>query len=298
MAGPGELESFAVKSYRYLRLSIVVVVVALLASVAFERTRADCWQGSISAYYHTPAREVLVGALLVAGVSLVVIRGSTDWEDSLLNVAGVLAPIVALVPTEASSARCASTHVAVADPRTAEAFIENNVVSLGVGGAVAIFLAAALVRRAPGGRRMPAVEPAAVLGLALSASLLIGGLVWYGAFRSSFLARAHGAAAVAMFSFVFVVIVINSLTATRRYRPIYAATAVAMVVAAVGVVAAQLVVDGWRHQILWLEALELAPFGIFWAVQTVEHWDGGVPTGDERVSRAACIPGLGGRAVR
>ena len=120
--------------------------------------------------------------------------------------------------------------------------------------------------------------------------LLAGGLVWYGAFRHSFLTRAHGAAAVAMFSLVFVVMVINAVSAGRRYRLLYAATAATMVVAAVVVVLGQVVVDTWRHQILWLEVLELVPFGVFWAVQTVEHWDGGVPTGDDRAARTACIP--------
>lgn len=294
MADPFELESFAVKSYRYLRLSIVVVVAALFASVLYERSRVDCWQESVSAYWYTPVQAVFVGALLAVGVSLVVIRGSTDWEDVLLNVAGLLAPVVAFVPTEAPARRCASVAFDVDDPRAAEAFIENNVIGFAVGGAVALVVAAALARRRGRGTGRPRFEPSTATGLVLAAGLLVGGLVWYGAFRDSFLARAHGAAAVAMFVFVFVVMVINAFAADPAYRRIYAATATAMALGAVGTVAAQAVVGTWRHQILWLEVLELVPFGVFWAVQTVEHWDGGVPTGRERDARTACIPALPG----
>lgn len=289
MTGHQELESFAVRSYRYLRLSIVVVVVALVGSVLYERAQVDCWQESISAYYYTPVRAVLVGALLVAGVSLVVVRGSTDWEDALLNVAGVLAPIVAFVPTAPSPLSCASATFDVADRGAAEAFIENNVVAYVLGGAVAIVVTVVVARR---GRRGPEIDAPAGLGLALAATLLAGGVLWYGAFRQSFLEHAHGAAAVAMFTLVFVVIVINALSAGGRYRKIYAATAIAMAVAAIAAVAGQLVAGPWRHQVLWLEVGELVPFAAFWAVQTVEHWAGGVPTGTERTARAACIPGV------
>ena len=72
------LEPFAVKSYRYLRLSIVVVVLSLMASVLIERSHVSCWQESISAYFYTPVQAVFVSALVVIGVSLIAIKGSTD----------------------------------------------------------------------------------------------------------------------------------------------------------------------------------------------------------------------------
>ena len=40
--------------------------------------------------------------------------------------------------------------------------------------------------------------------------------------------------------------------------------------------------EDWRHQILVLEICELVPFALFWTLQTVEHWEGGVPTGADR----------------
>src|SRR4051794_17448483 len=91
---PKELAAYAVKSYRYLRLSIVLVILGLLCSVFVERAHTSCWEESISAYYYTPTHSMFVGALVALGVSLIAIRGNTDIEDALLNVAGVLAPIV------------------------------------------------------------------------------------------------------------------------------------------------------------------------------------------------------------
>src|SRR4051812_48137400 len=80
--------SEAVKTWRYLRLAIVVVAVELAASVLYEHAQApaECWQTSISAYYYTPAQGVLVGALVAIGVCLVSVKGNTDWEDILLNL--------------------------------------------------------------------------------------------------------------------------------------------------------------------------------------------------------------------
>ena len=40
-----------------------------------------------------------MGALMAMGVSMVVLKADNEVEDILLNIAGVLAPVVALVPT-------------------------------------------------------------------------------------------------------------------------------------------------------------------------------------------------------
>src|SRR5262245_35426474 len=89
----------AIKTYRYLRLGMVAMVVLLSVSVAIERSKVECWQTSISAYYYTPVRAVLVGALVAVGLGLIVIKGSTWFEDATLNIAGMFAPVVAFAPT-------------------------------------------------------------------------------------------------------------------------------------------------------------------------------------------------------
>ena len=88
----------AIKTYRYLRVGMIGAVVLLAASISIEIVKAGCAQTSISAYYYTPARAIFVGAMFVVGVSLIVYKGRTPWEDNWLNVAGMLAPVVAVVP--------------------------------------------------------------------------------------------------------------------------------------------------------------------------------------------------------
>jgi hypothetical protein len=58
-------------------------------------------QGSISAYYHTPIRNVFVGILFAVGASLFLYRGYNMLENIILNFAGILALCIALLPTSA-----------------------------------------------------------------------------------------------------------------------------------------------------------------------------------------------------
>ena len=56
-------------------------------------------QGSISAYYHTPMRNVFVGSLFAIGTSLYLYKGYSTVEDFVLDGAGVFAVCIALLPT-------------------------------------------------------------------------------------------------------------------------------------------------------------------------------------------------------
>jgi hypothetical protein len=53
---------------------------------------------SISGYYHTDARNLLVGALVASGVALFLYKGFNKAENLLLNVAGLSAIGVAFFP--------------------------------------------------------------------------------------------------------------------------------------------------------------------------------------------------------
>src|SRR5438552_17398424 len=79
----------AVKTWRYLRLAMIALVVGLGVSLAFERGKVHpgCFKTSISAYYYTPAHSWFVAALIGIAVCLVCLRGSTGTEDVLLNLA-------------------------------------------------------------------------------------------------------------------------------------------------------------------------------------------------------------------
>ena len=94
-----DLTDAAIKTYRYLRIALVVLIVALAASVLLERAHATHLQDSISAYYYTPAHSVLVATLVGIGVCLIALKGCNDTEDLLLNVAGTLPPGRVRFPT-------------------------------------------------------------------------------------------------------------------------------------------------------------------------------------------------------
>ena len=93
-------------TYRYLRGGMVVMVVMLAAGVIGAAISSHCWQGSISAYYYTSAHSVFIASLCALGVQMIVYRGSSDTEDALLNLAGMLAFIVAFVPTGMPERQC------------------------------------------------------------------------------------------------------------------------------------------------------------------------------------------------
>ncbi|MEM8926415.1 MAG: hypothetical protein AAGD35_23160 [Actinomycetota bacterium] len=100
MSQGAEQTNYAVKTYRYLRIAIVGMVATVLIGILIDRLDTGVLLGSISAYYYTVAGPLFVGALIMIGVSLIVIRGETATEDVVLNLAGMLAPVVALVPTD------------------------------------------------------------------------------------------------------------------------------------------------------------------------------------------------------
>jgi hypothetical protein len=240
-------DTAAITTYRYLRIAMVMAVVVLAVSVAIERAQVDCWQTSVSAYYYTPVRAIFVGVLLSIGLCLIVIKGSTVWEDATLNAAGMLAPIVAVVPT---------TDVGTCWSETPPSFPVTD------DGQLAPWVVAQV-----GPTRMR-------LGLlAAMAFLVVGSIVF--AFWDDFDTRAHGLAAVAMFLLLAVAVALNAWH--RRHDPgprvylwLYGSIATAMILA--GVVMFPLG-SRWAHMVLVLEATEITLFAAFWLVQTREHWN-------------------------
>src|SRR5690242_8598641 len=96
---PTANETYAARTWLYLRLAMAFVLAGLAAAVLYEHSQTDCFQSSISAYYYTPARNVFVGAVITIGVCMVCLRGNTHLENIMLNVAGAFALLLALVPT-------------------------------------------------------------------------------------------------------------------------------------------------------------------------------------------------------
>jgi hypothetical protein len=283
-APPGEpspVDEAARKTYRYLRIGMVVVVLALGAAVVLERRDAGCFQESISAYYFTPARAVFVGALIAIGVSLIVIKGSTSFEDTCLNIAGMFAPIVAFVPTSAVGECWSVPPEAVplnADGTLAPwvvANVHNNIGALLIAGFAAHAIAATIASIE--NRDLLAVAKVGDLGtrvglVATVVFLLVGtALLWW---WDGFATGSHGIAAVAMFGFLALAAIGNGVMNLRGPHPSacgrwYLAVGIAMVVAALVL---QLPRD-WDHRILVIEIVEIALFVVFWLIQSKERWD-------------------------
>ncbi|HET7312681.1 MAG TPA: hypothetical protein VFJ17_15295 [Mycobacteriales bacterium] len=259
---------------------MVALVVGLAAAVLFEWSadRHACFQASISAYYYTPVRPYFVSALVAIGVCLVCLRGNTDPEDVLLNVAGVAAAVVGLVPTTHIGS-CMSVpvgeHDGVRDVIAGN--VANNMFALLVAAAVGLLVFAVVVGWRAWGRD---VAPERTTVVAFASAVIVEGaaaLVFYTA-RSFFLMHAHTAAALTMFGCIFVVVSLNAAAhwngrpwLRNTYVAIASGMALAMLV--VGVVA---LVTTWQHATLVIEGVFITLFATFWSVQTHELWSAGL----------------------
>jgi hypothetical protein len=87
-------------SYTYLRLAIVGLLLALGAAVLYQTVRQG-WTvlSSVSAYYYTLAQAIFVGALIGVGTCMIALRGWHDVDEIFLNLGGMCAMVVAIVPT-------------------------------------------------------------------------------------------------------------------------------------------------------------------------------------------------------
>jgi hypothetical protein len=271
----------AVKSYRYLRLAMVAMVFGLAVAVAHEvlRVEGNCWQTSLSGYYYTPVQNLFVGALVAIGVCLVALKGNTDSEDVLLNFAGLCAPFVALVPIHDPG-----TCGVVTDGLNRDLNIANNVVAvLAVTGAALVALAVLWWHN----RRTAVDEPAPtqieLLGYAESVLLLVATVAVFWLQPEWFDRYGHPVAAIAMFAFIFLNVVVNAVNIYFERRdtdaPVrrlnrYTWVAIAMAVSvAVNVV---LWARGFDHWLLTIEAGLIGCFAVFWILQTWELWDQGL----------------------
>jgi hypothetical protein len=262
-------QGYAIKTWRYLRIAMVVLVFGLFVSITIEWLRVDghCLQESISAYYYTPVHNFFVAALMSVGVCLFCLKGSTDHEDTLLNLAGMFAPIVAFVPTTAK-AGCLSVLVSVRNLNA----IENNVIALIlVGGLGLVILVALAFKNPPTDPERNGFIVAALVWLAATLIFLLD--------EDFFVDNAHYTAAVLMFLCILAVVCINAIAYRRKPERDwgfnwYGAVAGAMLGASAVILI--LAAAGWDHWVLAIEAALILLFAVFWVLQTVELWTEGL----------------------
>ena len=265
----------AVKTWRYLRVAMVVLVAGLAISILYELGRRgfDCVQTSISAYYYTAVQAFFVAALVSIGTCMVCLKGNTDAEDILLNLAGMFAPVVAFVPTSGAD-HCATILEHAADR---EALATNNVTTLLALGIVGLVVLGVLGRK----RGFSAPERT---GFLVAAAAVAIALVLFLGDRDFFLDNAHFTAAVLMFTCIFLVVLVNAVNfrpSDRLRRNRYKAVAIAMGVSCLAVGAAALA--GWDYSILAIEAALIFLFATFWVVQSRELWEQGLRTPPDAV---------------
>jgi len=275
-----EIPGYTIKTYRYLRLAMLTMLVLLGAGVLIERANGSVGCPSISDYYYTPAQAVFVGSLITIGVCMIALKGSTEWEDILLNLGGMLAPVVAFVPTPAG-ATCSSVPDIAPD---IAANVANNIPALFVAGlvGVATVVVLAWLARAHDTSRWNYRH---TIGLLVALAVLAAGFAWFLKGRESFIGNAHYAAAFPLFGAIVAVAVINAREFTHKRTGAMAAGQVAsnryFLVAVLMVVLPMVewlvsTVVTWNHVVLWAEATVLVLFAAFWLLQTQELWSEGV----------------------
>jgi hypothetical protein len=264
-------------TYRYLRGGMAVMIVVLGAAVIGERLTAGCWQTSISAYYFTTAHSIFIAVLWALGVQFIVYKGSSDTEDVLLTLAGILAFIVAMVPTTRPVLLCGRDDLP-ADYSVKHA-ITNNVC------AVVIALVIARVVSWWLYRRTNTTVPKSALGtvsMYLLRAIVGVGFAAFILFPDRFDSDAHGIAAVIMFLAIITTVVTTAFLVSRQddaksphrylYCVLYEAIAGAMIVTLTTVVVLHLVLDSWGYWVIVVETALILEFTVYWVIQTVELW--------------------------
>jgi hypothetical protein len=309
------------KSYRYLRLAMVGLLACLAVAVVLQSVHQGHLLGSVSAYYYTPAQAIFVGGLIGLGACMIALQGTTLVQDISLNLGGVFAALVAIVPTardadyraavracreagtplltqKALSGRLDCPTVQALEAAT-KANVDNNLWALLVVGAIA--LVAVLVfawrdgtlnRQADGDALRKFWWGFAVV-LVLWLAVLIARVVslqWV-------IDNAHWIAAVLLFVCIFVVGVVNA----RRVKGQSLVDAVGETVGdliavrrrrdryiwiarLMLLVAAVTLVLWWIFHLItlfWVEAAVFVFFMVFWTVQTFEL---------ERSTKPAAVP--------
>lgn len=323
-ARPAPPDDPRAKSHNYLRTAMVGLVLCLAVSVVHQSWTQGSILSSISAYYYTPAQSIFVGALVAIGVCMIALKGTTDADDVLLNIGGMLAPVVAIVPTardaeqldavnrcrqpdgtstaeQALTGNC-PTVAELADATAAN--VGNNMLALLV--AAAAGLGVSVLFAVWARHRLEKF----LAGFAIASGLVAVVAIFFGAAREFFIEVGHYAAAIPMFGCIVAVVVVNALRhqegeladtygerdslakvlgALFRSPDRYAVVALAMI-AAVGIGVPLALAGTFETAVFWLEASLILLFGAFWIIQTKEQWHGDRPPPARSASRPVGLP--------
>lgn len=262
-------DDVARETYRHLRLMLVALpglIVVAIVLLFF----AGTLEGSISAYYAQPIRDVFVGAMVGTAVCLVVYRGRPPFEDYALNVAGFYAICVAFIPTGFAE------NLATLEPdeRGQALFgLRASLISL-------VLVTAAFVYAewrfghwtVPSLLRRPATKWPFVLVNVVGLGFLL--LVVVRGFLADEFAGVHGTAAVLLFVSLALAVATHAWpgpfggegSGVKAYQGIVGLMVLGLPLAGV------LALMGSEQTVLILEVWEIALFTVFWALEAIRTW--------------------------
>ncbi len=285
--GGSGADTAVLKTYRYLRLGMLAAVAALAYSIVkeYRQPGAHCFLGSISGYYYTPVHPVFIGVMVSIALALIAIKGRNGVEDLFLSIAGMLAPIVAFIPTTddlAGVCRPAMLQIGHYEPaKPGSLFVpastNNNLHALVFAGyfAIGLLLLITFTRHpAPGAPSHGFTKGTWInLGVGFAILLTVSSLLHW---DYTWVLQGHAWAAVSMFGFLAVAALADCFDAYTNAHTIYAVL--------YGVIGALMIISGllfiWKHGsaghgshiVLTIEATEITLFAAFWLVQTWERW--------------------------
>ncbi|KJL29842.1 hypothetical protein [Microbacterium oxydans] len=289
------------KTHRYLRLSLVFVVVALLASVAIEMVVVSWdpfmlgWNPlpSISHAFYTPVRSVFVGALIATSLAMLALSGR-GREAILLDIAAVFAPLIAIVPTGIApehpigDLRCPGTDDCIPTGYIGE-------VRAGVAIYVVVVLLVVVTMAAVRAKKQIVTPGAALVsGIAVLAAVVVAALAFIPGLNADFPFNfwpyppsIHFLVTLLFFGTFVAVPVLHSrgpvdeteTPPTPRQRSIYRWVARLLIADLLLLLAAFIFRDelGTFPLVLIGEAVALSLFAWFWWVQTFQRWDDANP---------------------
>jgi hypothetical protein len=273
-------------TYRNLRLGIAGTVVIIGVAVALATLKVGILV-SVSAYYYTSARNVLVGALVAAALAMLALSGR-GIQRALLDAAALFAPLIALVPTlltpdRMSGAASVCGPAASCIPDTALPDIETGVWTYLIVG-FAVLVVSIVVTSVRVAREGHAVMRSLVPSFLVALVVLVGVLVAWLAAREIFLLATHLVSSVIFFGLIAAVAVANAFEPvdrpTRRFpralRVAYWVVAIALVADLLGlivVVGSGLALEVTPSPLFLGEAVALALFVVFWVLQSVQKWN-------------------------
>lgn len=271
-------DSDTVITYRYVRLAMFVLVAAIGVVVIEFSGGSRALKGSISAYYYAPAGSVLVAAMVAIGALLICIKGSTTGEDALLNTAGMLAPLVGLIPTppcdldKPRTTDCQALEIARQD------FVSTTIWVIGVmavvGFLLLLFGSTYMEKRrpqdVPAQRAVPRKGPL-VIAVAVAGVLLLT----YNVIYEPFMEHAHMLAAIGTFLCIGLAALVDGKHCIAMGYPVrgkaYLGLGAALALAAVALPHLNKTV--WEFKpVFSAEVVGITAFAVFWLFQTIDLW--------------------------